>query len=154
MRILYALLTFLVSISLAFGTTPEKKETSDYVSLRISARVIGQYTGRYSETLEDLSKSKTYLDAYATSYTSVTKWKVKDLDQPDDVASLELVSDKPQDESDKRLTGKFDPEKPFAVSGTSVYNASEIPSFKALCFLCPGLELRAHWHRRRDCSLQ
>ncbi|MBA3027948.1 MAG: hypothetical protein FP816_03920 [Desulfobacteraceae bacterium] len=38
----------------------------------------------------------------------------------------------PQGDSDKRLTGKFDPEKPFAVSGMAVYNASEIPSFKMM----------------------
>nr|NJM01423.1 hypothetical protein [Desulfobacula sp.] len=221
----------------------KKKEPGDYVSLRISARVIGHYSGRYSETSEDLSKNKTYLDAYTTSYTSVTRWKVKDPDQPDDVASLERVSDNPQvsgtgqgmmkevtrrtviepsgrkrkavdiidaswtyrfpqdnhplparvvlhkkaktfriemndvgpempeltghttitidgrgqslegpmaapmgmalstaaqnaaipqGESDKRLTGEFDPEKPFVTSGTAVYNASEIPSYKMM----------------------
>jgi hypothetical protein len=38
----------------------------------------------------------------------------------------------PRDESDKRLTGEFDPEKPFVISGTAVYNASEIPSYKAM----------------------
>ncbi|MCM2286122.1 MAG: hypothetical protein NDI81_15155 [Desulfobacula sp.] len=243
MKFLYTLAILILTLSLVHGAKPEKKETGDYVSLRISARVIGHYTGRYSETSEDLSKNKTYLDAYTTSYTSVTQWKVKDLDQPDDVASLELVSDKPQvsgtgqgmmkevtrrtviepsgrkrkatdiidanwtykfpqdnhplparvilhkkaktfriemndvgpdttelqgkteisidgqkqslpnplaapmgmalsvaaqnaaipeGESDRRLTGKFDPEKPFAVSGMAVYNASEIPSYKMM----------------------
>jgi hypothetical protein len=243
MKFLYTLVILILTLSLVHVAKPEKKETGDYVSLRISARVIGHYTGRYSETSEDLSKNKTYLDAYTTSYTSVTQWKVKDLDQPDDVASLELVSDKPQvsgtgqgmmkevtrrtviepsgrkrkatdiidanwtykfpqdnhplparvilhkkaktfriemndvgpdttelqgkteisidgqkqslpnplaapmgmalsvaaqnaaipeGESDRRLTGKFDPEKPFAVSGMAVYNASEIPSYKMM----------------------
>nr|NJM04733.1 hypothetical protein [Desulfobacula sp.] len=96
MKFLYTLAIVLFSSSLALGATPDKKDTNDYVSLKISARVMGQYTGRYSETSEDLSKNKTYLDAYTTSYTSVTRWKVKDLDQPDDVASLERVSDNPR----------------------------------------------------------
>ncbi len=243
MKFLYTLAILLFSMSPAFGAAPEKKDTDDYVSLRISARVIGQYTGQYSETSEDLSKHKTYVDSYTTSYTTVTKWKVKDLDQANDVAALELISDKyqvsgtgqgmlkeitkrttydpgnkkrkatdivdsnwmyrfPQDnhpvparvllhkkaktfriemnavgpdmpelegktiltidgksnsmptpmaapigmtlsvaaqnaaipdgESDKRLTGKFDPEKPFAVSGTAVFNASETPGYKMM----------------------
>lgn len=52
----------------------------------------------------------------------------------------------PQDESDKRLTGKFNPDKPFAVSGAAVYNASEIPSYKMMIdglvqSLGPGAEV-------------
>lgn len=243
MKFLYTLAILIFTLSLVFAAKPDKKETGDYVSLRISARVTGHYSGRYSEASEDLSKNKTYMDSYTTSYTTVTKWKVKDLDQPDDVASLELVSDKfqvsgsgqgmmkevtkrtviepsgkkrkatdiidaswtykfPQDnhplparvilhkkaktfriemndvgpetpelagqttitidgksqsleaplaapigmslsvtaqnaaiaqgESDKRLTGKFDPEKPFAISGTAVFNANETPSYKLM----------------------
>jgi len=81
---------------LAFGAAPKDKENNDYVSLRISARVFGQFTGRYSEASEELSINKVHLDSYTTSYTTVTKWKVIDLDQPDDVAVLELVSDRPQ----------------------------------------------------------
>ncbi len=243
MKSLYTLAILIFSLSLVLAAKPEKKETDDYVSLRISARVTGQYTGRYSEMSEDLSKNKTYMDSYTTSYTTVTKWKVISLDQPDDVASLELVSDKfqvsgsgqgmmkeitkrttynpgnkkrkatdiidanwtykfsqdnhplparvilhkkaktfriemndvgpdtpelegqttitidgksqslpnplaapigmalsvaaqnaaiPQGESDKRLTGKFDPEKPFAVSGTAVFNANETQNYKMM----------------------
>jgi hypothetical protein len=236
---------------MAFSAPAKKKEKDDYVALRISVRVSGQFTGNSKEVTDDGSVIRTFKDAYTTSYTSVTKWKVIDLDQGDDIAALERVSDKPDvsgsgqgsmtgvskhkvygpmvkgkrkeswqtetatsnwtykfpqdskpfpaqvrlhkraktfrielnavgpempdvvgntimtfkgpeinetrtldspisatigsamatmsqtaaiplDKSEKRLTGKFDPEKPFAVSGTAVFNASEVPSFKMI----------------------
>ena len=76
------------------GAAPKDNETHDTVSLRISARVFGQFIGTGKEISDETSKNKIYMDSYSTSYTSVTQWKVLDLDQANDVAVLELVSDR------------------------------------------------------------
>jgi hypothetical protein len=236
-------------LAAACGLSSNGKNNDDYVSLRISVRVMGQFTGNSSMVSDEGSVKKTYQDSYTTAYTSVTKWKVITLDQADDVAVLKRISDQPQvsgsgqgamtgiskfkvygpwvngkrkeswktqtvnskwiyqfpeskqlmpaqvrlqkraqsfrielnavgpdsphaegqtiiedhgpdyngtrtddhpmafhlgdvmstlsqtaaialDKSEKRLTGEFNPEKPFAVSGTAVFNASEDPQYK------------------------
>jgi len=250
-RIMILLFLLVFAATCASSAPAKKKDTDDYVSLRISVRVNGQFTGNSKQVSDDGSSIRTYQDSYTTSYTSTAKWKVIDLDQADDVAVLELVSDHynvsgsgqgamnsiqkskwygsytngkrkegwqtetsssnwiykfptdskpfpaqirlhkraktfrielnavgpetpeavgktvmefhnpeyndskvldsptasnlggamgtmsqivaiPLDKNEKRLTGKFDPEKPYAVSGTALYNASESPMYKQM----------------------
>lgn len=241
-----ALILFVLAASCVLGAPAKKAEKEDFVALRISVRVVGQFTGNSKEISDDSSTIRNYQDLYITSYRSTAKWKVLSLDESDDTAVLELISDKhdvsgsgqglmksvskhlvylpynkgtawqtenvtsnwtykfpedndpspaqirlhkqaksfrielnavgpdspeavgntvmefhgpdyndtktldkpmatniggalskmsqtaaiPLDKNEKRLTGKFDPAKPFAVSGTAVFNASEVKTFK------------------------
>lgn len=101
MRVISIILASLFVTSLAYGAPSKGKDKDDYVKLRISAHVMGQFTGNSHRDFEDPdgkntgSHTSTYKDTYTTSYEAVTKWKVKDIDQHDDILSLELVSYRP-----------------------------------------------------------
>ena len=95
MKLFSARIAWCCLAAVVWGIPSKGKDNDDYVSLRISVRVMGQFTGNSSMVSDEGSVKKTYQDSYTTAYTSVTKWKVIALDQANDVAVLKRISDQP-----------------------------------------------------------